>query len=161
METTSSKSDRLEFAGSVVLGSVVCFLSSLAAALLLVKGMKWGDHELAIALRWSWVLSIGLLLILAAWRKVATRLPGMPRFVVGVGLGMLVAASWALFARGQYGPLWASFGAPLLPCWLAGTPAGFLISARPRLKPDFFLALLLCGIAGWSVLVSMIYWPPA
>ncbi|HZN62922.1 MAG TPA: hypothetical protein VFC90_11010 [Planctomycetota bacterium] len=160
MESIPSKPGRLEFAGSVVLGSVVCILSSLTVALLLVKSKKWSDSELAVALRWSAVLSIGLLLILAAWRKMAPKLPGIPRFVVGVGLGVLIAAAWALFVRGQYGSLWASFGAPLLPCWVAGAPAGFLVSARPRLRPDFFLALILCGIAGWSVLVAMIYWPP-
>src|SRR5262245_49824045 len=161
MESTTSKPARLVFPGSVIFGSVVCFLSSVTTALLLVKSKKWGGDDLAVAIRWSAVLAIGLLLILAAWRIVAPKLPGMPRFVVGIGLGVLIAAGWALFVRGQYGSLWATFGAPLLPCWLAGAPAGFLISARPRLRPDLFLALLLGGIACWSMLVASIYWPPA
>ncbi|HEU4339807.1 MAG TPA: hypothetical protein VFS19_07040 [Planctomycetota bacterium] len=128
---------------------------------MLVSAKKWSDSNLEVALRWSAVLSFGLLLILAAWRKVMTKLPVFPRMVVGMGLAMLITVSWALFVRNQYGSLWALGGAPLLPCWLVGAPAGFLIASRPRLKPDLYLALILAGIGFWSLNVARMYWPPA
>lgn len=159
MEPTPSNRARLEFAGSVVLGSLVCFLSSASAALFLMAARKWGRDDLAVALRWSALLSVMLLLILAAWRKVAFRLPPLPRVVVGVGTGMLIVVSWALFAREQYGRLWPLYGAPLLPCWLVGAPAGFLVASRPRLRPDFPFVALLAGIAIWTIVVASVFWP--
>src|SRR5688572_28187174 len=135
-----------EFAGSVILGACVCFASAAATAFMLVSTKKWSESNLEMALRWSAVLSVGLLLILAAWRKVAAKLPTFPRIVVGIGLGMLLTASWAVFVRSEYGSLWNSSGAPLLPCWIVGAPAGFLIAGRARLKPDLYFALLLAGI---------------
>ena len=161
MEEASQERYRWEFVGSVILGAAVCFVSSAATGLMLVSTKKWSDSNLEVALRWSAVLSIGLLLILAAWRKVMLKLPTFPRLVVGIGLGMLLTVSWAIFARNQYGPLWAHAGAPLLPCWLVGAPAGFLIASRTRLKPDLYLALLLAGISLWSLQVARMYWPPA
>jgi hypothetical protein len=161
MEARYWRRDRLEFAGSVALGSAISFLSSLSTALFLVKADQWGKDELAIAVRWSAVLAVGLLLILAAWRKSAFRLPVIPRFVVGIGLGILITALWALFARDQYGRAWSVYGAALVPCWLAGAPAGFLVAIRPRLKPDLWLAMLLATVALWSRFVALLYWPPA
>ena len=160
-EEASPTQSRWEFAGSVVLGAAVCFASSAATGIMLVAARKWSDANLDVALRWSSVLSIGLLLILAAWRKVMTKLPTFPRLVVGAGLGMLITVSWVIFARNQYGSLWAQGGAPLLPCWLVGAPAGFLIASRSRLKPDLYLALLLAGIGLWSLQVARVYVPPA
>ena len=144
----------------MILGSAVCFAASAATGFMLVAARKWSDTNLAVALRWSAVLSIGLLLILAAWRKVMLKLPTFPRLVVGIGLAMLITTFWAIFVRDQYGSLWAHAGAPLLPCWLVGAPAGFLIASRPRLKPDLYLALLLAGIGLWSLQVARVYVPP-
>jgi hypothetical protein len=161
MEAASQDRSRWEFAGSVVLGATICFAASAATGFMLVSSKKWSDDNLEVALRWSAVLSVGLLLILAAWRKMAPHLPLFPRLVVGVGLGMLITVSWAIFVRNQYGLLWPHSGAPLLPCWLAGAPAGFLVASRPRLKPDLYLALLLVVIGLWSLQIARLYQPPA
>ena len=151
---------RLEFAGAVAFGSAVTFLASAASAFLILKSRKWGEEELAIALRWSALLSVGFLLILAAWRKVAFRMPSIPRTVVGIGLGVMIVGAWAPFAREQYGSAWPGFGAPLIPCWLAGAPAGFLVAARDRIRLDLPFAGLAAGLAMWIYVVASAYVPP-
>src|SRR5688572_278803 len=114
MDKATPKESRWEFAGSVLLGAGLCFAASAATAFMLVSTKKWGASDLDVALRWSAVLAVGLLLILAAWRKVAPKLPPFPRAVIGMGLGMLITVTWALFARDQYGRLWNLSGAPLI-----------------------------------------------
>jgi hypothetical protein len=133
----------------------------MSTVFFLAREGKWTEDEPAIAIRWSAVLAVGLLLILSAWRKTALRLPVVPRIVVGVGLGMVIVSLWALFARDQYGRAWPDYGAPLVPCWLAGAPAGFLVASRSRLKPDLGFAVILAATALWSRFVAAVYWPPS
>ena len=143
------------FAISLATSWVTVALSGLLAASL----QGWfGVSDLSALIIWFLPASLVAAAISVSVLQRVSRWPLLPRYVLGVGLGLAVGFLWTLCVVRVVGPMWGAMSLPALMCWMAGgasgVAGGLVLGPGSSVRSKVVSVVGLVGLAGTAVVVN-------